>query len=334
VTPRSRTVRACAPSRIDLAGGFTDVPPYCERRPGLVVNAAISPLLEVAVRPTANPGWRIVSGRRVVRVSSRADLDPLGEQRLVQGALLETAAPEGLEIRIRSGAPPGSGLGTSGASGVALLAALDAIVGRRRSPASLAREARRIEVEVCGHRGGGQDQAVAASGGFLEIAFDGPDGKARRVPVSDPVLEALRRRCVLVYTGLPRISGRLIEGVMRRFLRGEPSTRAALDALVECARAARRALEAGDIEALALAVAANWAQQKRLHPSITNARIERLFAAAAESGAIGGKALGAGGGGCLLFLARDGARASLLGVLGRAGARPLRFDFEPRGVRV
>ncbi|MCI0586622.1 MAG: GHMP kinase [Planctomycetes bacterium] len=331
---RGRSVRARAPTRIDIAGGFTDVPPYCDRRGGLVVNAAIRPLVEVEVRETGGPGFLVESGGAVLRIPSTAALDPRGRERLVQGALLATGARKGLEIRIRSAVPPGSGLGTSGATGVALLAALDAVAGRRRGPALLAREAHRIEVEVCGHRGGGQDQVAAACGGFLSIRFDGPDGEARPIPLPSSFLRELRSRCVLVYTGIPRISGRLIEGVMGRFLRGERTTCAALDALAACARAARRALRAGDVEALAEAVGRNWEAEKQLHPAITNARIERLFAAAARGGAIGGKALGAGGGGCLLFLAADGRRRGLREALRRAGARTLRFDFEGRGVRV
>jgi D-glycero-alpha-D-manno-heptose-7-phosphate kinase len=331
---RGRSVRARAPTRIDFAGGFTDVPPYCDRRGGLVVNAAIRPLVEVEVRETGRAGFLVQSGGAVLRIPSTAALDPRGRERLVQGALLATGAREGLEIRIRSVAPPGSGLGTSGATGVALLAALDAVAGPPRGPALLARQARRIEVEVCAHRGGGQDQVAAARGGFLSIQFDGPDGEARPIPLPPPFLRQLRSRCVLVYTGIPRISGRLIEGVMGRFLRGERATRAALDALAACARAARRALRAGDVEALAEAVGRNWEAEKRLHPSITNARIERLFAAAARAGAIGGKALGAGGGGCLLFLAADGRERGLREALRRAGARTLRFGFEARGVRI
>src|SRR5262245_37795043 len=330
---RGRTVRARAPTRVDFAGGFTDVPPYCDRRGGLVVNAAIRPLVEVEVRDTGSPGFLVETGRRVLRIPVGA-LDPRGPERLVQGALLETGAREGLGIRIRSAAPPGSGLGTSGAIGVALLAALDAVAGRSRGPVPLAREARRIEVEVCGHRGGGQDQASAARGGFLSIRFDGPEGDARPIPLPPAFLRELRSRCVLVYTGIPRISGRLIEGVMGRFLRGERKTCAALDALAECAWAARRALRVADLEALAGSVGRNWEAQKRLHPSITNARIERLFAAAGRSGAIAGKALGAGGGGCLLFLAGAGRGRRLREALRRAGARLLPFDFEGGGVRV
>ncbi len=331
---RGRSVRARAPTRIDFAGGFTDVPPYCDRRGGLVVNAAIRPLLEVEVRETGRAGFLVESGGGVLRIPSTAALDPRGRERLVQGALLETGAREGLEIRIRSAAPPGSGLGTSGATGVALLAALDAVAGRRRGPAPLAREARRIEVEVCGHRGGGQDPIAAARGGFLSIRFDGPEGDARPILVPAAFRREIRSRCVLVYSGIPRISGRLIEGVMGRFVRGERKTGAALDTLADCAQAARAALRGADVEALAEAVGRNWEAQKRLHPSITNARIERLFAAAACAGAIGGKALGAGGGGCLLFLAAKGRERGLREALRRAGARTLRFDFEGRGVRV
>ncbi|HET6202618.1 MAG TPA: hypothetical protein VFI25_07425 [Planctomycetota bacterium] len=329
-----RIVRARAPTRIDFAGGFTDVPPYCERRTGRVVNAAISLFVDVEVAATGGSGWRIASSGRTLRIPSRSALDPRGEERLIQGALLATDPPEGLSLRVRSDAPPGSGLGTSGATGVALLAALDALSGRRRTPALLAREARRIEVEVCGHRGGGQDQVAAARGGFLSIAFDGADGEARRIGVAASLRKALRRRCLLVYSGRSRISGRLIEAVMRRFIRGDRRTCAALDALLACAEEARRALRAGDAEALARAVARNWEAEKRLHPSITNARVERLFAAAARTGAIGGKALGAGGGGCLLFVAAEGEERPLGRALAHEGARGLRFDFESRGVRV
>lgn len=331
---RGRIFRARAPTRLDFAGGFTDVPPYCERRRGAVVNAAISLFVEATVRPTGGRGFWIEADRSVLRIPNHDALDPHGPERLVQGVLLASRAPEGLAVRVRSNAPPGSGLGTSGATGVALLAALDALRGRRRSPASLAREARRIEVEVCGHLGGGQDQAAAAHGGFLFVEFDGPDGKARRIRLSPATRRALRRRLVVVYSGRSRVSGRLIDGVMGRFRRGERRTCAALDALLECAEAAREALARGDVDALASAIARNWEAQKRLHPSITNRRLESLFRTAFRAGAIGGKALGAGGGGCLLFVAGDGRTRGVRAALSHEGARPIRFDFDDRGVRI
>src|SRR5262249_19140975 len=141
----------------------------------------------------------------------------------------------------------------------------------------LAREARRIEVEVCGHRGGGQDQAAAAHGGFLFLSFDGRDAAARPLAVASETARALRRRGVLAYTGRSRISGRRIEAVVERFRRGDRATAAALDALAACAREAGEALKAGDLDHLAGAVDRNWESEKRLHPSITNATLDRLF---------------------------------------------------------
>jgi D-glycero-alpha-D-manno-heptose-7-phosphate kinase len=294
-------IRSRAPVRIDFAGGWTDVPIFAAGAGGLVVNAAIS---------------HYVTGRMEILDSEETVPTP--------GA----SNPEGLSVSYQCDLPSGSGLGTSSALNVVWLSLVKSQITSDEDRGRIAELAYNLET-ILGILGGKQDQYAAAYGGFNSMAFS-ESVAVERLRVSDAMVAELESRLVLCYTGKPRLSGNIHENVWGAFRRGAPSTVNALYTLRECAVQMRETLLNGDSQAFGDLLSRNWQNQKALDPSITNPQIEDLFERAEAAGSVGGKACGAGGGGCLLFFAAPGKQAAVAEALGRTGTRivPFQFDFE------
>ena len=294
-------IRSRAPVRIDFAGGWTDVPIFAAGAGGLVVNAAIN---------------HYVSGRMEIHDSEETAL------------AVEGANPEGLSVSYQSDLPSGSGLGTSSALNVVWLSLVKSQITSDEDRGRIAELAYDLE-EILGILGGKQDQYAAAYGGFNAMTF-GESVAVERLTVPPAMVSELESRLVLCYTGKPRLSGNIHENVWGAFRRGATSTVNALYTLRDCAVQMRAALLNGDAQAFGDLLSRNWANQKALDPSITNPQIEDLFERAGAAGSVGGKACGAGGGGCLLFFAAPGKQTVLAETLAQTGTRiiPFRFDFE------
>ena len=288
-----RTLAYRAPTRIDFGGGWTDVPPYCEREGGFVCNLAVSRY--ATVRATALP---------------QPDAPPrVVTDRPADGALVDAAAASararGLELALHNDFPVGAGLGGSSAAGVATLAALAAWAGEHPTRAELAERSRACEVEELGIPGGRQDHYAAAFGGALGLRFHDGRVDVERVALAESTMAALERRCILLYTGQSRVSGDTITAVVDAYVGGEPRVLAALRRMRELAERMPDALARGDLDALGALVDEHWTHQRSLHPAIPTERIDAIVERARAAGARGAKAMGASGGGCVLVIAGD-----------------------------
>jgi D-glycero-alpha-D-manno-heptose-7-phosphate kinase len=243
--------------------------------------------------------------------------------------MIRCGLDQGWEISTRSTVPAGSGLGASGALGVALVTAARAAVGAPLHPEAAAEMAHLLEIEELQVAGGKQDQYAAALGGFLSLEFKDPEVTATRLEPGPEFLRELESRLVLCYTGQSRISGDAIERVMRGFESADNRIVEALDGIHDAAIAARDAVAAADIDALAKTVAANWRHQRALDAGQVTPAIRRIESAAQTAGAIAGKACGAGAGGCMLFVVRRDSAEAVRTALQAAGGRllPVSFDF-------
>ncbi len=235
---------------------------------------------------------------------------------------------QGLQVSYGLDLPTGSGLGTSAALNVAYLGLLN--LGATRE--EIAERAYRFEDEILGNRGGKQDQWASALGGFNLLRFEKSGVTSEKITLPEKALTELQARSVLIYTGKPRLSGNIHGDVWRAYESGNPKTIEALHRLKSLALEMPGVLKSGDIDGLALLIAENWEAQKQLYGSVTNPQIDELFALAERSGARGGKACGAGGGGCLYFVAKSGQRDTLARALTDAGAREIPFQFEFGGL--
>lgn len=295
-------VTAQAPVRVDFGGAWTDVDLYARDHGGVVFNATLN---------------HYVSGSRNVYESGE------GSQ-----------SREGLEVRYGFDLPTGSGLGTSASLNVCWFA----LIGQRSATITDS-DRRRISEqsygleELLGNLGGRQDQYAAAFGGFNLMRFGGgADVVVEKITPSQATIESLEQRSVLIYTGKPRLSGGIHENVWGAFRAGRPETVAAFHRLRALGEELPQALRAGDLAGFATLLAENWRCQQALDSSVSNPQIEGLFAAARAAGALGGKACGAGGGGCLYFVTEEGRQAEVTSALVEAGASPIPLTFEFEGL--
>lgn len=327
-----QTFRASAPVRLDFAGGWTDVAPFATRERGSVVNAAIDLRAEVEFTP-GGEGYLLHSDdlQDTLTLDGPGALQNNGRLDLLKAALRRSGVGAG-ELRTRCSAPAGSGLGSSGALDVALIAALDAARGIRRSLEELAEEAFLLESVEAALPGGKQDQYAAALGGFHHFRFE--NGKVITEPLAlDPAFQGdLARQLVICYTGVSRVSSRTIQRVVEAYQRGDSQVVSALRALADVADRMAEALLARDLPRVGRLLGENWALQQKLDPDMRTPEMADLESAMKVAGATGGKAAGAGAGGTMFFLVEDSVRAGVAAE--DAGARVLPTVWATGGVKV
>lgn len=322
-----------APLRIDLAGGWTDVAPYSARAGGAVVNVAISLHAHAQVRrQRGGVDLRALDLGAAVSARRAADLRPDGELALLKAAARRLGPETGFEVTTSSDAPPSSGLGGSGAMGVALVAAFAALDGRRLQAAEIAQRAHQIETGDAAILGGKQDQYAASLGGLQFLEFGAQSVGATRLDPPAEQLHELERHLVLCYTGASRLSGATHQQVWSRYAAGDAAIGRALDGLRACAYAMRDAISNGDVVRIGELLTRNWELQQALGEGVRTATMGDLERAAAGAGAAGCKACGAGAGGCMVFLARAGRAFAVAEALRAAGGQVLRYSFDSAGV--
>jgi D-glycero-alpha-D-manno-heptose-7-phosphate kinase len=307
-----------APTRLDFGGGWTDVPPYSEREGGFVCNIAIARYATVLLAPAANADGAVLS-------ADRARDRPLVE------AAVRRAGVTDVDAALYNDFPVGAGLGGSSAAGVALVDALGHIAGESLSPAIVAERSRATEVEELGVAGGRQDHYASAFGGALALRFSDRGTDVQRIALSRETASALERRCIVVYTGESRISGETVTAVSSAYECGDAKVLFALRRMKDLAEEMARALDTADLDSLAALVGEHWAHQRSLHPAIPTRRIDATIEGARRAGALGAKALGASGGGCVLVIAREGMEKRVAAAVSPLGPL-LPFTIDDQGV--
>jgi len=326
-------VRAQAPTRLDFAGAWTDVPPFSAREGGVVVNGAIA-LHAVAELEIGGPLIRLEAedAGTVVECVNAGGLVKDGRLELHKAALRMFPVQGNLTLRTRSAAPPGSGLGGSGALDVALVACLARARDERWEARELAEHAWHLETVEAGLPGGRQDQQAAAYGGFHRFSFRDPDVGVEPITLEPAFADALARHLVLCYTGQSRVSGDTISRVAAAYERGDRRVVGALRALKDLADEMAEALRRGDLPAVGGILSRNWARQLELDDGMRTEPMARLEAALTGAGVLGGKAAGAGAGGSMFFVARDNV-AQAVAAAREAGATVLPVAWAAEGGR-
>lgn len=317
------------PFRVSLFGGGSDYPAWYREHGGSVLGFAIDKYCYISLRPLPpffDHKYRIVYSK-IENVGSVAEI----QHPAVRHVLAETGVDFGVEIHHDGDLPARSGLGSSSSFTVGLLNAVYAQRGRMVSKQELAREAIRIEQEVIRESVGSQDQVWAAYGGMNRIDFAG-DGSFTVSPV---VLGAERQRrllgsMLLVFSGLSRNAPEIAEKKIANLARRERHVRAMV-ALVDEALGAL-ADERRPLAEIGRLLHESWRLKRELTDGITTPHIDSLYEAAREAGAVGGKLLGAGGGGFLLFFVEPERRARVTERL--AGLVHVGVDVDRAGSRV
>jgi D-glycero-alpha-D-manno-heptose-7-phosphate kinase len=341
VPPPLTVVHARAPVRICDTGGWTDT---WFARHGRVFSIAVLPGAEVRIIAREGRGH----DRVVVDVEAYGDRytvparpAPWGPHPLLEAAIASVALPQHLqiEVRVRSGIPPGAGTGTSAAVTVALLGALDRLAGVVATPQEIATAAYRVETEGLGRQSGVQDQLASAFGGINDIEITTfPAAAVTRLRPSADVRAELERRLMLVYLGRSHDSSTLHETVIRGLEDAGPD-HPVLEALRSAALRSRDALATGDFAALGAAMVDNTEAQARLHPDLVGLRARRVIALARAHGVLGFKVNGAGGDGGSITLLCGGAAAQKAAVVAAiaaedAGCRNIPITLDDAGVQV
>lgn len=317
--------------RVDLAGGTLDIWPLGLFHPGAcTVNVAIDLAATVHVRRSADD-YLVRQGGSVVRARSAAELVAHPEAALV-GVVAAALGLPPVEVELASDSPRGGGLGGSSALAVALIAAAEEELGLARTqPHEKVRLARDLEARLMSLPTGNQDHYPALLGGALEIRHAPGGERVRRLDVD---LEHLGESLLVVYSGASHFSAGNNWEVVRRRLNGEAEVTELFRGIAAAAAELAPALEAGDLPRVGELMSREWSFRRRLAQGISTPLLESLVERALALGVWGGKACGAGGGGCLVFLCppeRKGAVTAGLEELGGT-VLPARPTGEPLAV--
>lgn len=318
-----------SPLRITLGGGGTDLPSYYRKHEGFLIAAAIDKYVYVNVmRPFAEGIYLKYS--QLEHVEKVDDVKhPIIREAL---RLQELKTPQ-VEITTLADIPAGTGLGSSGSFTTALLKSLYAHHRQLIHPSELAELACRIEIDILGEPIGKQDQYIAAYGGLTCFTFHKDDTvTAKPLHVSMETMFDLEDNLLLFFTGFSRSAGTILKDQHVRSQKNDEEMLNNLNYVKELGFRSKKALESGNIEEFGKLMHEHWEHKKRRSGGMSNPKIDEWYDLAMKNGAIGGKLVGAGGGGFLLFCASD--RNRLRHAMSLAGLEEVRFRFDFEGTKV
>jgi D-glycero-alpha-D-manno-heptose-7-phosphate kinase len=313
------------PLRITLGGGGTDLPSYYERFGGLVLSAAINRYVYVAINRTFTDDYFL----KYAQLERVREIDDI-EHPIIREALRVHSIGPSIELVSLADIPASTGLGSSGTFTVGLLRAIYAYLRQSLTTEQNAAEACHIEMDLLGRPVGKQDQYAAAYGGLQYITFD-TDGQVKVAPlgISDDTLLDLQEHLCMFFTGYSRDADSILEEQRAGSKSAGSDVMESLHVIKAIGDSSRGALQAGDTGTFAALMNEHWEHKKRRSASMSNSDIDRWYQAGIESGALGGKLVGAGSGGFLLFYTRDTDR--LRAAMNAQNLSEVRFHFDHDG---
>ena len=313
-----------APVRFSLGGGGTDLPSYYEQFGGFLVSAAIDSYIYVTANKRFYDDIRLAYSETEIV----PNVDSI-RHRIFREALRMTGIDHGIELASVADLPSNSGLGSSSSFTVALLNALHTYKREFVSSKQLAEEACELEMVRLGEPIGKQDQYIAAYGNVTAFTFD-KDGTVHvePVPVRDEVLDELQNNLLIMYSGIERPANVVLSEQGKRVKKADPATLEGMHRIKEIGREVYRLLVEGNTDRYGELLHEHWMRKRKLASKMTDERIDDYYETARNAGAIGGKLMGAGGGGFFMFYARpENKRARLRSpeqTRSQAAALPLR----------
>lgn len=315
------------PLRMSFVGGGSDISSFYRRYGGAVLSTAIDKYVYVSVNPKFDGGIRLAYSK-VEEVSSLDEID----HHLLRATFEMMGLQGGVEITTTADIPSkGTGLGSSSSFTVGLIHAASAYLGRQISARDLAEQSCHIEIERCGEPIGKQDQYAAAFGGLNLIEFR-EDDSVNVSPVIVPrgYCDALQRRIIVFYTGITRSASAILK-TQTEVSGSDADKQATLRRMVELAYVLRDEMGRGNLDSFGEILHENWELKKSLTAGISTQDIDRWYAAAMKAGALGGKLLGAGSGGFMMFYAPEERHAEIEAAI---GLRRVDVRFDPLGSRI
>jgi len=318
-----------SPLRISLGGGGTDLPSYYQEHTGFLIAAAIDKYVYITLHQTFVPEL-IIKYSKLERVLTVDEVEhPIIRESL---KLVGIEAPS-LEITSMADIPAGTGLGSSGSFTTALLKAFHAHKKNLVHPAALAEQACEIEIQKLREPIGKQDQYIAAYGGITCFKFM-PDGRVEAWPlkISEETLFNLEDNLLLFFTGYSRSASTILKEQDDKSKKSDPEMIENLHLVKDLGKQSQRALEGNDLHEFARLMDVHWQRKKERSQGMSNRDINDWYDCAMANGALGGKLIGAGGGGFLMFYADDKTR--LRHAMREKGLTEVRFRFDFEGTKI
>ena len=318
-----------SPLRISIGGGGTDLPSYYKEREGFVLSAAINKYIYVSVSRPFNEGI-FLKYSKLENVKKAKDINhPILREALL---MMNLKSPQ-IEITSIADIPSGTGLGSSGSFTTALLKGLYTHRRKHLLQEELAELACEIELDKLKEPIGKQDQYIAAYGGITSFTFH-KDNKVSAEPLAIGVEEmyGLQDRLLLFFTGYSRSASKILKDQNTKTLKRDTSMLKNLDFVKDLGIQTKNVLEKGDLNGFGEIMHEHWLHKKRRSKGMTNESIDKWYNLARRNGAIGGKVVGAGGGGFLMFLASDVNK--LRSVMKKEGLEEVRFNFDFEGTKI
>ena len=312
------------PLRISIGGGGTDLPSYYERHGGFVISAAINRHIYVSLNRTFTDDY-FLKYSALERIRTVEEI----QHPIIRECLRSHPVGPGIEVVSMADIPAGTGLGSSGAFTVGLLRALHAFRMQHVSAQAVAEEACAIEIERLGRAVGKQDQYIAAHGGLTCFEFGAGPVTVTPLRIPQLALHDLEEHLLMFFTGYSRDADQVLAEQKQQSERGQSAMIDNLHFVKELGRSIKDALEAGDTVKFGRLMHEHWLHKTKRSAKMSNDRIDRWYRIGIDSGAIGGKLVGAGGGGFLLFYAPD--RMQLRQAMASEGLTEVRFTFDHDG---
>jgi D-glycero-alpha-D-manno-heptose-7-phosphate kinase len=330
-------IRSKAPLRISFSGGGTDISPYMDEYGGMVLSATIDKYAYGSLRLSEEPLVTVKSLDYDIVAKYHLDdeMQYNGELDLVKAVIkiMNGGNKRGLEFFIHSDAPPGSGLGSSSTMVVALIGLIKHLQRLPLTSYELAELAYKIERVELGIKGGMQDQYAAAFGGFNFIEFGASRVIVNPLRIPKEVINELEYVLLLCYTGKTRLSANIITSQIDSYKSKERSVLHAMDELKRITVELKNALLQGRVTDFGRLLHEAWINKKQMAKQITTTNIDALYEAARANGALGGKILGAGGGGYLLLCCEFDKKHLVAEKLEKLGGQIVEFTFEMNGLQ-
>ncbi len=319
-----------APVRFSLGGGGTDLPSYALEHGGFLVAASIDKYVFVCVAKRFYRDIRLAYSK-TEHVNSIDEI----EHRIFREALRYTNLREGLELHSLADVPANSGLGSSSTFTVALLNGLHAFKREYVSSAQLADEACKIEIDILKEPIGKQDQYIAAYGGITAFTFH-RDGTVEVEPLSLPadVVDELESNLLIFYSGVERSASEVLKEQAQVIAGNRDSAVERMHRIKALGYETKKILLSGNTDAYGELLHEHWSNKRKLATKMATSEIDEHYEAARKAGAIGGKLMGAGGGGFFMFYVRQTDKRRLYDALVARGLRPMRFRFDFDGARI
>ena len=308
------------PLRVSFCGGGSDIPSFYEKHGGCVISAVIDKYVYISLSRSFDPTVSLLKYSKVETVSRASEI----KHPIIRECLMSSGV-EGVEISSIADVPAGTGLGSSGSFSVGLINALGAYCGRTLTKDGLAREASDIEIVRLGQPVGKQDQYAAAYGGLNYYGFN-RDGTVSVEPlnIGSEAAAEINGNLMMFFTGTTRSASEILE--RQKENTGKGAGEANQLEMCRLTEDLRRKLLAGNIDSVGDILDRGWRLKRTLAAGVSNDHIDGLYDRALRNGAVGGKLLGAGGGGFLLFYVRKEDQGSVMRSLSELRHMPFRFD--------